>query len=194
MKKCIVLLLALFLLTGCAAQEKTAALTASCQEIAEKVMAAAGFQELTAINEKYLEKHFLIRADDLEDWALYRDATRATPEMVLIAKVKSDADQAAVKKALNAYNSEQLTLYRDPDQAVTASLRVTVPKSEQQSKVRITVQAENSNTVIETRSYTLEPEDSRVIEDSVEIPDSRTYTYTVYNGDTQIEQKVLNAE
>ena len=88
----------------------------------------------------------------------------------------------------------QLTLYRDPDQAVTASLRVTVPKSEQQSKVRITVQAENSNTVIETRSYTLEPEDSRVIEDSVEIPDSRTYTYTVYNGDTQIEQKVLNAE
>lgn len=118
MKKCIVLLLALFLLTGCAAQEKTAALTASCQEIAEKVMAAAGFQELTAINEKYLEKHFLIRADDLEDWALYRDATRATPEMVLIAKVKSDADQAAVKKALNAYNSEQLTLYRDyqPDQ------------------------------------------------------------------------------
>ena len=88
----------------------------------------------------------------------------------------------------------QLTLYRDPDQAVTASLRVTVPKSEQQSKVRITVQAENSNTVIETRSYTLEPEDSRIIEDSVEIPDSRTYTYTVYNGDTQIEQKVLNAE
>ena len=88
----------------------------------------------------------------------------------------------------------QLTLYRDPDQAVTASLRVTVPKSEQQSKVRITVKAENSNTVIETRSYTLEPEDSRVIEDSVEIPDSRTYTYTVYNGDTQIEQKVLNAE
>ena len=88
----------------------------------------------------------------------------------------------------------QLTLYRDPDQAVTASLRVTVPKSEQQSKVRITVQAENSNTVIETRSYTMEPEDSRIIEDSVEIPDSRTYTYTVYNGDTQIEQKVLNAE
>ena len=88
----------------------------------------------------------------------------------------------------------QLTLYRDPDLAVTASLRVTIPKSDQQSKVRITVQAENSNTVIETRTYTLEPEDSRVIEESIEIPDSRTYTYTVYNGDSQIEQKVLNAE
>ena len=90
--------------------------------------------------------------------------------------------------------SVQLTLYRDPDLAVTASLRVTIPKSDQQSKVRITVQAENSNTVIETRTYTLEPEDSRVIEESIEIPDSRTYTYTVYNGDSQIEQKVLNAE
>ena len=88
----------------------------------------------------------------------------------------------------------QLTLYRDPDLAVTASLRVTIPKSDLQSKVRITIQAENSNTVIETRTYTLEPEDSRVIEESIEIPDSRTYTYTVYNGDSQIEQKVLNAE
>ena len=37
-----------------------------------------------------------------------------------------------------------------------------------------------------------EPEDSRIIEETVDIPDSRSYTYTVYIGDTQFEQKNLN--
>ena len=31
----------------------------------------------------------------------------------------------------------------------------------------------------------------RLIEETIDIPDNRTYTCTVYNGDTQIEQKVL---
>ncbi len=88
----------------------------------------------------------------------------------------------------------QLTVYRYPEAGKTASLSVTLPRSDQQLKIRITVQAEGSNTAIETRSYTLEPEDSRVIEETIDIPDSRTYTYTVYNGDSQIEQKTLSAE
>ena len=88
----------------------------------------------------------------------------------------------------------QLTIYRYPEAGKTATLRVTLPVSDQQIKVRITVQAEGSNTTIETRSYTLEPEDSRIIEETIDIPDSRTYTYTVYSGESQIEQKTLNAE
>ena len=85
----------------------------------------------------------------------------------------------------------QLTVYRDPDAASTATLRVTLPAEDQQMKIRITIQAEGSNMAIETRSYTLEPTDPRTIEETIDIPDNRTYTYTVYNGDSQIEQKIL---
>ena len=118
-KLCILALAAaLFLLTACGAQNQPAALSKTCLELADQVAAAADFQELTDVNEKYLEKYFQISAADLDDWALRRDATRATPEMVLIVKVKAGADQAAVKKAIQTYNDEQLTLYRDyqPDQ------------------------------------------------------------------------------
>ena len=90
--------------------------------------------------------------------------------------------------------SVQVTIYRYRDAGKSATLRVTIPVSDQQTKVRISIQAEGSNTAIETRSFTLEPGDPRVIEETIDIPDDRTYTYTVYAGDTQIEQKTLAAE
>ena len=52
--------------------------------------------------------------------------------------------------------------------------------------------AEQSNVAIDSRTYTVEPEDARVIEETVDIPDGRTYTYTVYINDSQQEQKILN--
>ena len=88
----------------------------------------------------------------------------------------------------------QLTIYRYPDAGKTAVLRVMIPVSDQQVKVRIIIQAESSNTIIENRSYTLEPGDSRMIEETIDIPDNRTYTYTVYAGESQIEQKTLSVE
>ena len=90
--------------------------------------------------------------------------------------------------------SVQLTIYRYPDAGKTAVLRVMIPVSDQQVKVRISIQAEGSNTIIENRSYTLEPGDSRMIEETIDIPDNRTYTYTVYAGESQIEQKTLSVE
>ena len=88
----------------------------------------------------------------------------------------------------------QLTLYRYPELSRTGKLKVTVPQSEQQMKIRITVQAEGSNMALESRSYTLEPEDSRTIEETIDLPDDRNYTYTVYQGDSQLEQKALTVE
>ncbi len=85
----------------------------------------------------------------------------------------------------------QLTVLRDPDASATSTLRITLPADEQQLKIRITIQAEGSNMVIETRNYTLEPTDPRTIEETIDIPDNRTYTYTVYSNDTLVEQKVL---
>ena len=89
----------------------------------------------------------------------------------------------------------QLTLYRYPDAARTAKLKVSIQKKEeQQMKIRITIQAEGSSIALESRSYTLEPEDSWNIEETIDLPDDRNYTYTVYSADGQLEQKALNAE
>ncbi len=87
----------------------------------------------------------------------------------------------------------QLTLFRYPDAECTATITYAVPASDQQVKVRISILAEQSNVIVDTRTYTVEPEDSRIIEEIFDIPDNRTYTYTVYVNDTQKEQKILNA-
>ena len=152
---------------------------------------SGGSTTIPALAEKTLEEaeEMLAKQNLTVQTGLKYQAAENPAQHGLIAASLPEAGSLAAEDS-----PVQLTLYRDPDLAVTASLRVTIPKSDLQSKVRITIQAENSNTVIETRTYTLEPEDSRVIEESIEIPDSRTYTYTVYNGDSQIEQKVLNAE
>lgn len=88
----------------------------------------------------------------------------------------------------------QLTIWRHPVAATVANLNIRLKSSDQQTKVRITVQAEGSNTVIETRTYTFDPHDARQIEETIYLPDRRTYTCTVYDGDTQTEQKTLVAE
>ncbi len=85
----------------------------------------------------------------------------------------------------------QLTIYRYPEAECTATLRVTLPESDQQLKVRISTRAEGSS-VAYTRNYTVESGDPRLIEETIDIPDDRLYTYTVYIGDTQYEQKPLN--
>ena len=85
----------------------------------------------------------------------------------------------------------QLTIYRYPEAECSATLSVTLPESDQQLKVRISTRAEGSS-VAYTRNYTVEAGDSRLIEETIDIPDDRLYTYTVYIGDTQYEQKPLN--
>lgn len=85
----------------------------------------------------------------------------------------------------------QLTIYRYPEAECTATLSVILPESDQQLKVRISTRAEGSS-VAYTRNYTVEAGDSRLIEETIDIPDDRLYTYTVYIGDTQYEQKPLN--
>ena len=113
---CLIALLCL--LCGCAAKEQPAAISKTCAELADAVAASASFQEMADANAKYLAKHLLVEADDLDDWCLRMDNTRATPEMICILKVKQSVDRVAVKKALEAYRTEQLGVYRDyqPDQ------------------------------------------------------------------------------
>lgn len=87
--------------------------TLTSKGIADKVQKAADFAELTDVTVNYLEKYLMIDAADLASWVMRRDATRATPEMILVLEVKAEADQAEIKQAVADYNEEQLFQYRD---------------------------------------------------------------------------------
>ena len=90
----------------------------TCAEYADLVQAAAGGAAMTDVNEKYLEKTLLIQAAELSDWAFRRDGEGATPEMVLVLKVKDASGLETVKKAVQDYLDERTLQYRDyqPDQ------------------------------------------------------------------------------
>ncbi len=105
---CIMLCIAL---TGCGnTKENISQMT--CAQIAEKAQNAVSFVSLTDVNANYLEKYLWIDAENLEDWVMRRDATRATPEMILVLKVKNGADLADIKQAVQEYHDEQIATYR----------------------------------------------------------------------------------
>lgn len=114
MKKLLLMVLCLCLLlgfTGCGAP--AAGVSATCAELADSVEKAVAFTELTDVSQDYMEKYLWIEAADLEDWVMRRDVSRATPEMILIVKVKDGADKAAVKQLIQDYHDEQTLQYRD---------------------------------------------------------------------------------
>lgn len=115
---CSLLLLLALLLTGCGQEAPKAGTDLTCAQWADKIQAAAEFAAMTDVNEKYLEKALLIQASSLSDWAFRRDAEGATPEMILLLRVKPDEDKTNVIQAVKDYLEERLLLYRDyqPDQ------------------------------------------------------------------------------
>ena len=100
------------LLCGCA-QEKAPAAQETCLSIADRVQKSQAFQELTEVNESYLEKYLLLSPQEVSEFSFRRDATRATPEMILVLKASPDANQADIKALLGDYHQEQLLQYRD---------------------------------------------------------------------------------
>ncbi len=118
----------------------------------------------------------------------YMDAQ--TPEMHgTVAAQSPEADNRVVENT-----AVTLTLYADPDRLITIPISVRIPESDSTVKVRIGTQAAGSTVEIDSRTYTLAPEDSRLIEDTLTVPDGREYSYFVYVGDVLQEQKSLTAQ
>ena len=110
----VVCLMLCLVMTGCGGKKNGLDVNAmTCAEIAQLAQDAADFMELTDVNASYLDKYLWIDEADLDDWAMRRDATRATPEMILVLKVKEGADMAAIKQAVQDYHDEQILTYRD---------------------------------------------------------------------------------
>lgn len=116
---CPLLLCLALLLTGCAQAQPAGQETArpetdlTCAQWADKIQAAAEFASLMDVNEKYLEKTLLIQASTLSDWTFRRDGEGATPEMILVLRVKEGEDKAAVIQAVKDYLEEKNLQYRD---------------------------------------------------------------------------------
>ena len=113
---CVLLLCAA--LTGCGSPGRQDADVRTCEQIADAVQQAAGFRELTDMTEKYMEKYLLVDAKDFDAWVMRRDASKATPEMVILLEVKEGVDQAAIKKLVQEFLDEQISLFKgyQPDQ------------------------------------------------------------------------------
>lgn len=111
------LLLALTLaLSGCGTAPQKP--QATCQQIVEALQAAADFQPLTAMTDKYIEKYLLVEGDQLAQAVMLQDATRATPEMILALAAADEKSADAVQQAVQDFLEEQRTAYRDyqPDE------------------------------------------------------------------------------
>lgn len=120
-EKILPMLLSLFLLhDGCAARGEN--VPDDCTGIAERVQQTDAFAELMDVNEGYLEKYLLIDAEELSARVMRRDASRVTPEMILVLEVKASADQAAVRRAAEEYLAEQLFRHRDYQPAQVCKL------------------------------------------------------------------------
>lgn len=109
---CCFILLICLLLAGCGSQTTQAAETRTCAEIADAAQQAAGFRELKDMTQKYMEKYLLVDAADFDDWIMRRDASKDSPEMVIVLKVKEGADQAAIKKLVQEFLDEQISLFK----------------------------------------------------------------------------------
>ena len=76
-----------------------------------------------------------------------------------------------------------INLYRYPTDRSEANVTVNVINSEEDVNIRITLQAEESDTEIEALTYVCPPDKDRTQNLKVNIPDERKYTCRVYQND-----------
>ncbi|MBR6165518.1 MAG: Stk1 family PASTA domain-containing Ser/Thr kinase [Clostridia bacterium] len=140
-----------------------------------------------------------IPLEEAEEILTKQNLTIQVPLKYVVADLEEDHGKvyATSPEAENRVPEDtpvQLTLYRYPETECTANFQVKLPDElkGQTLKVRISIRSEDTGIEIDSRTYTVEPDSAWTIEDTVDIPDHRNYTYTVYIGDSQYEQKLLN--
>ncbi len=115
------LLAALLVLTSCGAKKsETPIELPACQTVGEAILQGQTFtEEMLAISEEKLIKALDLNAEDFTDVYMSMDASRATPECVIVVTAKDEEAQDTITKKLSAYRDDTLREYQDyrPDEA-----------------------------------------------------------------------------
>lgn len=115
------LLAALLALTSCGTK-KTGNPTElpACQTLGEAILQGQTFtEEMLALSEAKLIKALDLSEEDYTDIYMSMDASRATPECVIVVTAKDEGTQDTITKKLTAYRDDTLREYQDyrPDEA-----------------------------------------------------------------------------
>ena len=103
--------------------------------------------------------------------------------------IASQMPEAETRVILNT--SVALKIYRCADVGASAEIEVSVPESEKDVTVRITLQAEGSNMELEAVSYVCSASAYRTQNVKLNLPDGRKYWYTVYLDGAQTQRVAI---
>ena len=112
-------------------------------------------------------------------------------ELIGHGLIKSTSPEAGNEVTENYY--VKLTIYQDPSMVIHIPVTYTVPKSDENVKIRISMRADGSDTeVYQSNTYEITPDAAdRTIMTTINIPDDRTYYAYVYINDrTNEDDKV----
>ncbi len=110
MKKLLILLLALTLLTACSAP----AAPRDCKAVSDAVLSSQPFSEnMTEQTEARLQKVLGLTQGQYAQAIMTIDASRATAEAVIIVTAAAKSDVAAIQALLEGYRDVTLMQYRD---------------------------------------------------------------------------------
>lgn len=128
----------------------------------------------TLLAENHLNLQLPLRFRNIRD--------EETPDPDSHGTVKSANPEAGLEVIEKTY--VELTVYQDPEQAISVPVTYTAPESEATALIRITMQASGSDTEVYRNTFEIAPDAAdRTIEDTLVLPDGRTYYAYVYvNG------------
>lgn len=116
MKKTVLLVMLLctaLLLTACGNDTSGQKADVSCAEVVEAVIAGQTFEEMTALDERLILSYLDLDEALVADMAMSMDASRATPEAVIVIKAVDKDALTQVQEALQFYRDSTLEQYRD---------------------------------------------------------------------------------
>lgn len=115
------LLAALLALSSCGAKKAEAPIELpACQTVGEAILQGQTFtEEMLSISETKIIKALDLSEEDYTDIYMSMDASRATPECVIVVTAKDEETQETITKKLSAYRDDTLREYEDyrPDEA-----------------------------------------------------------------------------
>jgi len=114
MKKVLVLLLGLFLITGCGNEKEVEKKELDISKVGSQLQSVESFKDLNNLNDEDLIKGYGIDLDLMEEYAIYISSAVSDPSMYIVAKAKSSKESVLkfqIKDMFSKYLSSYMGYY-----------------------------------------------------------------------------------